>query len=130
MEFLFSEIYINCSGKGIADQDRNILLNQVLLLGFLRSAAKILQLGPVPVSPKSKKKKAAADDDDDDDDPVPMHDGFPAVRDLGDTEEELQFLSRPNDIQTRGTILITLRNVVPYTEWLVNVSFKVLRTHM
>lgn len=105
-------------GKGIADQDRNILANQLMILGFLKSAANMLQLGPAPITPVSKKKmKAKMDDDDDDDADVTLHDGFPAATDLNDTEEELQFLSQPNDIRTRGTLLITLRNVVPYTQW-------------
>lgn len=102
-------------GKGIADQDRNILSNQLLILGFLRSAAKMLQLGPVPIVPPSKKKQRKEGDDDDDD--IIRHDGFAAAIDLDDTEEQLEFLSQPNDVRTRGTILITLRNVVPYTEW-------------
>ncbi|KAH9049493.1 hypothetical protein EDB84DRAFT_1453049 [Lactarius hengduanensis] len=66
------------AGNGITDQDRNILSNQVLILGFLRSAAKFLVSGPVPQSQPSRKRK-------------PGH--------------------------ARGTILITLRNVSPYTEW-------------
>ncbi|KAH9043698.1 hypothetical protein EDB85DRAFT_1911769 [Lactarius pseudohatsudake] len=69
------------AGKGITDQDRNILSNQVLILGFLRSAAKFLVSGPVPQSQPSRKRK-------------PQTAGH-----------------------ARGTILITLRNVSPYTEW-------------
>ncbi|KAF8963945.1 hypothetical protein BDZ97DRAFT_1818700 [Flammula alnicola] len=105
------------AGKGISDQDRNILSNQMLVLGFLRSAANVLQLGPVPASTLSKKKKAKTGDDDDDEEDIILHDGFVAATDLVDTEEEIQFLYQPNEFQTRGTILITLRNVVPYTEW-------------
>ncbi|KAF9486382.1 hypothetical protein BDN70DRAFT_846165 [Pholiota conissans] len=104
------------AGKGIADQDRNILSNQLLILGFLRSAAKMLQLGPKPIVPPSKKKQQKAVNDDDDSDII-LHDGFAAAMDMDDTEEQLQFLSQPSDVQTRGTILVTLRNVAPYTEW-------------
>ncbi|KAH8991974.1 hypothetical protein EDB92DRAFT_1859242 [Lactarius akahatsu] len=83
------------AGKGITDQDRNILSNQVLILGFLRSAAKFLVSGPVPQSQPSRKRKRSSDDDDDDD--------------SGQTAETAG--------HARGTILITLRNVSPYTEW-------------
>jgi 25S rRNA (uracil2634-N3)-methyltransferase len=74
----------------------------------------MLQLGPEPIVPPSKKKQRKEDDDDDD---IIHHDGFAAAIDLDDTEEQLEFLSQPNDVRTRGTVLITLRNVVPYTEW-------------
>lgn len=86
-------------GKGITDQDRNILTNQVLILGFLRSAARFLVRGPMPQSQASRKRKHPPDDDNN-----------------GCTDEE------DNEIvgvggHARGTILITLRNVQPYTEW-------------
>lgn len=78
----------------------------------------MLQLGPAPVAPVSKKKmKAFLEDDDDENAGIMLHQGFPAAVDLNDTEEELQFLSQPDEIRTRGTVLITLRNVVPYTQW-------------
>ncbi|KAH9176903.1 hypothetical protein EDB89DRAFT_2065112 [Lactarius sanguifluus] len=83
------------AGKGITDQDRNILSNQVLILGFLRSAAKFLVSGPVPQSQPSRKRKRSSDDDDDD-----------------DSDQTAQTAGH-----ARGTILITLRNVSPYTEW-------------
>jgi len=87
-------------GKGIADQDRNILANQVLILGFFRSAAKILQVGRQPCLTGSSKGKNWRDDDDDEVD--------------GDDEGEDRLFA------TRGTVLITLRNVVPYTLWQVS----------
>lgn len=99
-------------GKGITDQDRNILSNQVLLLGFLQSAARMLKSGPIPSVHKPKRKKR--NDDDEDDEELPMQDGF--VTGLDDTEE-LQFLSQPADEESRGTVLVTLRNVIPYTQW-------------
>ncbi|KAI0249544.1 hypothetical protein BJV78DRAFT_1276154 [Lactifluus subvellereus] len=87
------------AGKGITDQDRNILSNQVLILGFLRSAAKFLVPGPVPQVQPSRKRKRPSNDDDD-----------------GYTDEDNdQVVS--TDGRARGTILITLRNVPPYTEW-------------
>ncbi|PSS29684.1 hypothetical protein PHLCEN_2v2832 [Hermanssonia centrifuga] len=85
------------AGKGITDQDRNILSNQMLLLGFLRSAAHILSAGPAPVIHTQRKRKKTEDDD------------APEV-----SEGEGEDLE---SAQTRGTVLITLRNVPPYTLW-------------
>ena len=50
------------AGKGIADQDRNILSNQMLLLDFLRSAAPFLRGGPVPGVMRSRKRKGGDSD--------------------------------------------------------------------
>ncbi|KAJ3482957.1 hypothetical protein NLI96_g6632 [Meripilus lineatus] len=86
------------AGKGITDQDRNILSNQVLLLGFLQSASNLLNLGPKPNATRSKKKKARGSDDEDD-----------SGTDNGEGMSQTA--------SSRGTILITLRNVPPYTLW-------------
>jgi 25S rRNA (uracil2634-N3)-methyltransferase len=83
----------------------------MLILGFLRSAANLLILGPVPSSTSTKKKKKTNDDDDDDD--VIVDEGAPA-----DPHEENGFIiPKDRTDRTRGTILITLRNVPPYTLW-------------
>ncbi|KAI0718926.1 hypothetical protein C8T65DRAFT_569920 [Cerioporus squamosus] len=87
------------AGKGITDQDRNILSNQLLLLGFLRSAAPLLVSGPIPTIHKARKKKRDADDD--------------SGEDAGSDEEKMDDVPQ----QARGTVLITLRNVPPYTLW-------------
>ncbi|KAG6874382.1 hypothetical protein C0995_015118 [Termitomyces sp. Mi166 len=99
------------AGKGITDQDRNILSNQVLILGFLRTAAKVLSLGPIPSFTTTRKRKKNDDDDDEDeaeDEPIPV-----------ETEEgeQFKFITPKEVVKTRGTVLITLRNVVPYTLW-------------
>ncbi|KAJ7070668.1 hypothetical protein C8F01DRAFT_1107279 [Mycena amicta] len=86
------------AGKGIADQDRNILTNQLLVLGFLRSASGFLVKGPIPNIMASKRRKRSLDEDDDD------------AAQKSDAEET-------REVSERGRILITLRNVVPYTEW-------------
>lgn len=101
------------AGKGITDQDRNIFSNQMLILGFLRSAANLLTVGPVPSFTSPKRKKKALDDDDDDDDDI-ADEGVPA-----ELQEENGFITPRETVpgQTRGTILITLRNVAPYTLW-------------
>ena len=88
------------AGKGITDQDRNILTNQLLVLGFLRAAQHVLALGPMPIVTSKRKPKKGEDDD----------------------EEEAAELDEPEDDPTaqtpsRGTVLITLRNVPPYTLW-------------
>lgn len=93
-----SNVISSHSGKGIADQDRNILSNQVLLLGFLSSAASFLVTGPVPIVHAPRKRKRGPDDDE-----------------SGDDDERSQALvgTRPS----RGSLLITLRNVSPYSLW-------------
>lgn len=85
----------------------------MLILGFLRSAANLLTVGPVPSFTSPKRKKKALDDDDDDDDDI-ADEGVPA-----ELQEENGFITPRETVpgQTRGTILITLRNVAPYTLW-------------
>lgn len=89
-------------GRGITDKDRNILSNQVLILDFLRSAAKMLKTGPIPIMMKPKKKITEDDDNDDMEAPDP---------------EELSSPENATVAVARGTVLITLRNVEPYTLW-------------
>nr|GAT59831.1 predicted protein [Mycena chlorophos] len=89
------------AGKGIADQDRNILSNQLLVLGFLRSAAGFLAQGPIPNVLAYKKRKRVSDAANADED------------DALDSDEE----ERPQTSSERGRVLITLRNVAPYTQW-------------
>lgn len=101
---------ISSEGKGITDQDRNILSNQLLILGFLRSSTNFLALGPVPVFSAPRKIKRKENDDDEDED----------VEENGGNvteDEEYMIAASETVVQTRGTILITLRNVVPYTLW-------------
>ena len=96
---LYAVFSIECVlGKGIADQDRNILSNQVLLLAFLRSVAYVLRTGPVPVVQSSRKRKANDDSDD-------------------EREASADETAPSKAVQHRGTVLITLRNVPPYTSW-------------
>ncbi|KAG7452103.1 uncharacterized protein BT62DRAFT_999865 [Guyanagaster necrorhizus] len=85
------------AGKSITDQDRNILSNQVLIINFLRAAASLLKTGPILSVTGSKKRKRANDE----------------------KEEEAEETDEEKSAKTgaRGTILITLRNVPPYTLW-------------
>lgn len=102
-----SEIHRHSSriitGKGIADQDRNILSNQVLILGFLRSSVNYLAVGSIPYLQGTKRKRKTHYEDEDEDD--------------AEQEEEMD-ADRTQDVAgKRGTVLITLRNVAPYTQW-------------
>lgn len=73
----------------------------MLLLGFLRSAAQLLRKGPVPSVGATKRHRGAASDDED-------GPGEGAAR-----------LDAAGPVSSRGSILITLRNVPPYTLWQV-----------
>jgi len=88
------------TGNGISDQDRNIHANQLLLLGFLRSSANLLTRGAKPVA-HTKRRKLRIEPDD---------------LESSDEEEEENIIAEKQR-GTRGTILVTLRNVKPYTEW-------------
>lgn len=94
----------------MTDQDRNILSNQLLILGFLRSTANMLVTGPIPMVTKSRKRKQGKDDEDNDDDDLQNYDS-----EIHGYEDD----SGRGDVTSRGTILITLRNVPPYTLWWV-----------
>ncbi len=78
--------------------------NQLLILGFLRSAAKVLRIGPVPSVTGSARKKVKEDGDNDND---------------SDNEDDVNYtdVDKRQTSAMRGTVLITLRNVVPYTLW-------------
>ncbi|KAJ7116829.1 hypothetical protein C8R43DRAFT_1091249 [Mycena crocata] len=94
------------AGKGITDQDRNILSNQLLILGFLRSAAGLLVAGPVPEIFTAKKRNRPDDDDGAEADEPDQMDNM-----------DLEDANITQHAACRGAILITLRNVAPYTQW-------------
>ncbi|KAG6336230.1 hypothetical protein ID866_2849 [Astraeus odoratus] len=96
------------AGKGITDQDRNILSNQRLILDFLRCAPHCLMQGPVPLVCRKRPRKNQDDDDDDD---YGM-----AAADISDSDIDTSIPSTATS-SGRGTVLITLRNVPPYTAW-------------
>jgi 25S rRNA (uracil2634-N3)-methyltransferase len=74
-------------------------------LDFLRSASNVLKRGHIPSFSTSKKKKKLETDDSEDDEKE-----ISVGADLEDSVDN-EFIT------TRGTVLITLRNVVPYTQW-------------
>ena len=83
----------------------------MLILGFLRSAANMLTVGAAPSLTSGKKKRRTKDDEDEDEDMA-----APADETAQDSEE-YEFFVPDQSIPTRGTVLITLRNVLPYTQW-------------
>ncbi|KAF8588326.1 hypothetical protein K439DRAFT_1384699 [Ramaria rubella] len=94
------------AGKGISDQDRNVLSNQLLLLDFLKSVAPLLEDGAIPlVTPSGLRKNRRAGVDSEDEDDPNMN--------LGD---KVTHFEDPK-VKERGTVLITLRNGPPYTLW-------------
>lgn len=62
----------------------------------------MLKTGPIPIMMKPKKKTTEDGDNDDMEAPDP---------------EELSSPENPTAAVARGTVLITLRNVEPYTLW-------------
>jgi 25S rRNA (uracil2634-N3)-methyltransferase len=86
-----------------------------LILGFLRSAANLLALGPIPsfTASSKKKKKLSEEDDDDEDNPMPP----PEETFNAEGDDKYEFFLPDDTVPSRGTIQITLRNVSPYTLW-------------
>lgn len=81
--------------------DRNIQVNQLLLLDFLRSAALFLTSGLRPLAHACKQINRDTQDSNSSDE---------------ENLSKAQF-EEPEVHKSRGTVLITLRNVKPYTEW-------------
>ena len=73
-----------------------------MILDFLRSAPNILVDGPPPQAYRSRKRKRPQEEDDEEEE--------------GGSMDEV---SQGDSTGSRGTILITLRNVLPYTTWYV-----------
>jgi 25S rRNA (uracil2634-N3)-methyltransferase len=104
VQFSSHVVLIGHPGKGITDQDRNILSNQTLMLDFFASAAPCLTIGPMPeiLGPRRNRRKDRDGDD------------------TGDSDNEMSdgdASTMAAIIKQRGTVLVTLRNVPPYTEW-------------
>ncbi|KIO26941.1 hypothetical protein M407DRAFT_73888 [Tulasnella calospora MUT 4182] len=126
------------AGAGITDQDRNILTNQRLLLGFLQSVAPVLSKGVPPKELLPKKPRADSDDERDEAAPstsisVKANADHLMVSDEEESSDEDEFTGVPpasdSDDDTlinpfqfppparQGIILVTLRDSVPYTLW-------------
>lgn len=98
------------SGKGIADQDRNILANQKLLLGFFQSAAPFLSQGSIPTF-AARRRRIKADDSESEAERKTEDEN------MSEDEQDISEVLPTKTSHSRGTVLITLRNVHPYTEW-------------
>lgn len=88
-------------GLGEKDEERNVRLNQGLLLGFFKSSADLLATGALPLSNKSAKRKSDEDEDADLED-----DAFDMAPD-------------PDAPSERGSVLVVLREGKPYSLWAV-----------
>lgn len=102
-------------GAGHKDEHRNILANQLLILRFLISVAPYLTKGPLPDMIQGKKKRATSEDDDDEEEDIER---------INDTPDVSNSSVPP---KRQGTVLITIRNVVPYTLWNIPMLGKRLR---
>jgi 25S rRNA (uracil2634-N3)-methyltransferase len=132
---------VTCIGTGEKSQVKNIALNQDLILRFLRSVSPFLSTGPSrnPLkktahntsSNKGKgrggrKGKGAinGEEDDGDDD-----DELEGVSDLDEDEVMAAEAGASGSSEVKnqkGTVLITLRDAVPYTLWFVSLTQVVL----
>ncbi|GAA97316.1 uncharacterized protein L969DRAFT_87250 [Mixia osmundae IAM 14324] len=129
------------TGSGEKDQARNVRTNQVLLLGFLRSAADFLTEGDasliLPKDGKPQGKKRARTDDEDE---LAEQASLASRQRLAMADKELKHAIGTRELdqdelddlleaeqdapeheqeehKKPGTILITLRNTLPYTLW-------------
>lgn len=108
-------------GAGHKDEQRNVLANQLMLLRFLVSVAPYLTEGPAPVYVTGK-AKAGSDDEDDEDEALGTQ--APAGPEIS-SELVWRPLSPP---PRQGSVLITIRNVSPYTLWNIPMLAKKLRS--
>ncbi|PVF98605.1 hypothetical protein CPB86DRAFT_351251 [Serendipita vermifera] len=97
----YSKVVFNFphTGKGIKDQDRNILSNQELVKEFLKTVPSVLVLGSSNESRTKQRRPQLSDDS--------------GLEDNDLIEEESPSLNTG----TRGTVLVTLRDTPPYTLW-------------
>jgi 25S rRNA (uracil2634-N3)-methyltransferase len=79
----------------------------MLILGFLRSCAPFLAAGPIPPFTHTRRRQQ-------------IPEGYDEVmEDDADIEDSDGGLVQLENASTgeRGTVLVTLRNVAPYTQW-------------
>lgn len=91
----------------------------MLLVGFLRSVAQFLSLGPVPSvqgsgkKSKSKGRTSSVGSEEESDGEGGNDDT------MSDIKETVSTTKASSGGRCRGTVLVTLRNVHPYTDWYV-----------
>ncbi|KAJ2498430.1 hypothetical protein GGH96_004345 [Coemansia sp. RSA 1972] len=129
---VFSHIVFNFphAGAGIKDQERNIKVNQELLIGFFNSARPLLVTGTKkPIV--SKVRKLQSDDSDDDDIPVPKKrrtkakDKPPSVIEFDGIQAQVVYDAvdskyDPADEEEQvkaGEIHVALKSGLPYANW-------------
>ena len=79
----------------------------MLILGFFRSCAPFLAVGPIPPFTHTRRRQPIAEDDDE----VMKDDA-----DIENSDGGLVLLENTSNGE-RGTVLVTLRKVAPYTQW-------------
>ncbi|QRV80149.1 25S rRNA (uridine-N(3))-methyltransferase [Ceratobasidium sp. AG-Ba] len=92
-------------GMGIADVDRNVVANQKVLLGFLKSVANVLERGVVVELNARRGNKGKEKDKD--------------KIEFSDEDEEEESKGGPVGPKRAGSVLVTLREQEPYTLWLI-----------
>jgi 25S rRNA (uracil2634-N3)-methyltransferase len=107
-------------GSGEKDQERNVRLNQTLLLRFLRASAPLLA-GPSSNSldspDKNRKRKRGYDQGDDDGE----------ISTSSEPDEKMTATSRSETSGRPGSILITLRTSSPYSFWVSVMHTRLVR---
>lgn len=110
-------------GAGHKDEQRNVLANQLMLLRFLVSIAPYLTQGRAPMYVTGKTRRGSDDYDDEEDEEESPANASDATDDLAE-----HTVWRPLSPPARqGSVLITIRNVPPYTLWNIPMLGKKLR---
>ncbi|KAJ1882848.1 Meiotic nuclear division protein 1 [Coemansia sp. RSA 486] len=132
---VFSHIVFNFphAGAGIKDQERNVISNQKLLMGFFASAMPLLVKRSANGKPVAGQNPTGADDDDDDDGrktstrsrkrkkqgngEVFEFEGAQATVTYSDNAVERDEPEQPEPVAAPGQIHVTLKSGPPYSLW-------------
>ncbi|WFD18527.1 25S rRNA (uracil(2634)-N(3))-methyltransferase [Malassezia caprae] len=109
-------------GAGHKDEQRNVLANQLLLLRFLVSVAPYLTQGRAPTYVTGKTRRGSDEEDEDEDDSESQ------VATADDVFAEHTVWRPLLPPARQGSVLITIRNVSPYTPWNIPMLGKKLRS--
>lgn len=109
-------------GAGHKDEQRNVLANQLMLLRFLVSVAPYLTQGRAPEYVTGKTRRGSDDEDEDDNS---ENQGPAGAEEVLAEHTVWRPLSPP---ARQGSVLITIRNVPPYTLWNIPMLAKKLRS--
>ncbi|KAJ2483443.1 hypothetical protein IWW56_000449 [Coemansia sp. RSA 2131] len=130
---LFSHIVFNFphAGAGIKDQERNIKVNQQLLVGFFNSARPLLVVGTIKPTVSKVRKLQSDDDSDNDDMPAPKKrrtkgkDKPPSVIEFDGIQAQVVYDAVDNKYDPAdeeeqikaGEIHVALKSGLPYANW-------------